>query len=115
MNFTYKVKLCQKNKKVEALAYYDSGNMLFASSGEPVSVISSALIMELELDSLGVIGYETLGNETCATRLYKMDLLLIDDGAGTKTFENCLVADGGNLLEQKEYQMILHRNLIKEN
>lgn len=99
-----------KGKKEKVISYWDSGNQLYYMNNEPVSFLGSSLIRKLGLEQVDHIYYETIGEKPGVAPLYCVDKLIGKDFVK----ERCYVADGGKMLEKSSYQMILHRDYMKE-
>lgn len=108
----YPVELYHRDRHMSAKAYYDSGNVLRTEIGEPVCFLDDGCIRNLELTKAGTVSFQTASSKDCETELYVLDGLKIQMNSEKILYEKCMVASSDFLFKDKEYQMLLHRDLL---
>lgn len=109
----YHVLLCNKDKRMETLALWDTGNQLVDQKTlRPVHIVSKQIIEQLKIaepENYGEIQYQSLGKMDGRLTVYEIEKMHIYEGKKQKTLESVLVAcDKDNLLQNRQYQMILN-------
>lgn len=106
----------QGNARAQCLGLFDTGNLLsIPDTGEPVHIVSPAIIRRLGLDETGglrLIPFQTLGNTDGWIRVTQVEELEVRMKDGRRVYRDvwCGVAEQ-MLLEGKSYQAILHSSL----
>ena len=107
-------------KEIPIIAFIDNGNGLIDPiSKKPVSVTERVVFTsEIELlpEKYRVIPFHALGTEKGILDGYEMDYLKIErDGRKTMIEKPIIAISNGYVSGKKNYQMILHSELLKES
>lgn len=105
----------ERCKKLEA--YWDSGNQLRDPyTGQAVSIIShraAAEFVNRDRDAIRYVPYRALGTEHGLMEVFTVEELCIFDGGRERRIAPAVIGIANpGLLEQKEYDMILHASLL---
>lgn len=116
-NHIFPVVIKNNGKKVEVRAYWDSGNQLRDPyTGREVCILNKKVAMELmELSSvhMRLVPYSSLGEEHGLLRVVDVEELTIGKGRDETVFKDAVIGIAeGELLEKKEYDLILHATML---
>lgn len=116
-NHIYLVKLRKDQRCMEVKAYWDSGNQLRDPyTGQEISILSSKKakeFLDVKKDRIRYVPYRSLGETEGLLGVTNVDEMILFDGK--KTIHRKQMAIGiaeNNLLEEKEYDLILHGSLL---
>jgi len=116
VNCHYEVTLINNGIKVDAKAFYDSGNHLFEPiSGQPVILIQDHLMQKLEPDrsQYRLIPYSAIGNRAGLLTAYRLEQLMIHYGNKRETYNGIYAAIAENtMFLQERCNIILHSQHI---
>ena len=111
------VRIIHRGKKLELMAYYDSGNQLTDPyTGKPVCVLSERKAKELlesGRDKMRLIPYQSLGKQSGL--LWAMDVEQMEFGQGKK---HCVIKEAviglgeQGFLNDSDYDLLLHAKVL---
>jgi len=116
-NHILQVRIRKDYRSMEVRAYLDSGNQLRDPyTGQGISILSQAKAKEFfdgTKDRIRFVPYRSLGETAGLLRVTNVDEILLYDGGRRVCMRQMAIgiADEG-LLEDKEYDLILHASLI---
>lgn len=109
------VVLCHGEHSVSCVGLYDSGNQLeLPVTGEPVHIISPALLMSLNITESPKreIYYSSLGNENGRIGVMQIEQMhILTDGKELCYRDAWVGCAGAKLMQNKDYQIILHSSV----
>ena len=111
----YEVILTNGEHKVQVMALYDSGNRLkYQKENKCVHIVSESIIQQLGMKDEHIqIEYKALGINSGKLDLYRGDKIEVFMGKNTYEDKNVFLGKADNdLLEGKEYQMILNGDIF---
>lgn len=116
-NQLFSVSLKKEDRKKELRAYWDSGNQLRDPyTGQAISIISHGAAAEFvnrERDAIRYVPFRALGMEHGLMEVLTVEELCIYDGGKKHRIAPATIGIANpGLLEQKEYDMILHASLM---
>lgn len=115
-NYRFNVSLFQNEKRIDATAFYDSGNHLYEPiSGKTVILVRDCVLKRLEPDlcRYRMIPYSVLGNNTGMLKAYRIDKLMVHQG---NTYCGIYAAVAENsIFVQEHCDIILHSQHWSEN
>lgn len=116
-NQIYVVYLKKGTRQREFHAYWDSGNQLRDPyTGQAISIVSARaaeVFVDRGQDAIRYVPYRALGTEQGLMEVFTVEELRIRDGRRERKVGPAAIGIANpGLLEQKEYDMILHASLL---
>lgn len=116
-NHIVRVQISKDERQMELAAYFDSGNQLMDPyTGQGICILSYAKAQEFlndKKDRIRFVPYRSLGENTGLLRVTDVDeLILYDKGRCLRLAHMAVGIANPGLLEDKEYDLILHASLL---
>lgn len=112
------VRIINRGKKLELMAYYDSGNQLTDPyTGKPVCVLSEKKAKELlepGQDRMRLIPYQSLGRQSGLIWAMDVEQLEFRQGRDRCVIKEAVIGLGEQgFLEESDYDLLLHAKLLQ--
>lgn len=116
-NHMLRVSISKDVRRMEVVAYWDSGNQLRDPyTGQGISIISHTKaqeFMDYSKDRIRLVPYRSLGRDTGLLAVIDVDEMILQDGIHRQRLKMAAIGIAGcGLLEDKEYDLILHASLL---
>lgn len=116
-NHMLRVWISKDVRRMEVAAYWDSGNQLRDPyTGQGISIISYAKaqeFMDYKKDRIRLVPYRSLGKDGGLLAVIDVDEMILQDGIRRQRLKRAAIGIAGcGLLEDKEYDLILHASLL---